>query len=237
MASEQTLSNDQKVVLHTHPFSQPGRAVLTFLKINKIPHDVRVVELAKGDNRSDEFLKMNPLGQIPVLDDNGFYLTESHAILRYLAQKYSVDSQWFGKKPTETAKIDEYLGWHSEVFRRNSFLVFGLLFAPSFGLDVDKEYLKFEKANLEANISSLNRRIQESGGFVCGNKMTVADLVAYQEARGFMLLNYDICQYDYLKDWVRKMQQIPELCEVCTPMEKTIKKFKTKGFRADLAKL
>jgi glutathione S-transferase len=44
------------------------------------------VDILKGESRTAEFLKINPNGRTPVLDDNGFILAESNAILAYLAQ-------------------------------------------------------------------------------------------------------------------------------------------------------
>src|ERR671911_9705 len=53
------------------------------------------VDILKGESRAREFLKINPNGRTPVLDDNGFVLAESNAILAYLAQgtKYLVEDR------------------------------------------------------------------------------------------------------------------------------------------------
>jgi glutathione S-transferase len=48
--------------------------------------DIVEVDILKGESRTSEFLKINPNGRTPVLDDNGFVLAESNAILAYLAQ-------------------------------------------------------------------------------------------------------------------------------------------------------
>jgi glutathione S-transferase len=44
------------------------------------------VDILKGEGRTPEFLQINPNGRTPVLDDNGFVLPESNAILAYLAR-------------------------------------------------------------------------------------------------------------------------------------------------------
>jgi glutathione S-transferase len=44
------------------------------------------VDILKGASRTPEFLKINPNGRTPVLDDNGFVLAESNAILAYLGR-------------------------------------------------------------------------------------------------------------------------------------------------------
>jgi glutathione S-transferase len=51
-----------------------------------IPCEIIEVDILKGESRTLEFLKINPNGRTPVLDDNGFVLAESNAILAYLAK-------------------------------------------------------------------------------------------------------------------------------------------------------
>ena len=69
-----------------------------------IPCEITEVDILKGESRTPEFLKINPNGRTPVLDDNGFILSESNAILAYLARgtkylpddrkKFSLVLQW-----------------------------------------------------------------------------------------------------------------------------------------------
>lgn len=51
-----------------------------------IPCEVVEIDILKGESRTAEFLKINPNGRTPVLDDDGFILAESNAILAYLAK-------------------------------------------------------------------------------------------------------------------------------------------------------
>jgi len=51
-----------------------------------IPYGIIEVDILKGESRTAEFLKINPNGRTPVLDDDGFVLAESNAILAYLAR-------------------------------------------------------------------------------------------------------------------------------------------------------
>src|SRR5574342_1121642 len=61
----------------------------------KIPCTIVPIDILKGESRTAEFLKINPNGRTPVLDDNGFVLAESNAILAYLARgtKYLPDDR------------------------------------------------------------------------------------------------------------------------------------------------
>jgi len=51
-----------------------------------IRYEIVEVDILNGESRTPEFLKINPNGRTPVLDDNGFLLAESNAILAYLAR-------------------------------------------------------------------------------------------------------------------------------------------------------
>ncbi|HEY1553105.1 MAG TPA: glutathione S-transferase family protein [Kofleriaceae bacterium] len=52
-----------------------------------LPYQVRAIDHTGGETRSDEFRKISPFGQLPVIDDDGFVIAESGAILLYLAEK------------------------------------------------------------------------------------------------------------------------------------------------------
>jgi glutathione S-transferase len=74
----------------------------------EVPFESVTVRLPDNEHKSPEFLKVNPAGKLPVLIDDGFVLTESAAIVRYLAEKYPEQRLW----PTslrERAEADRWL--------------------------------------------------------------------------------------------------------------------------------
>jgi len=68
-------------------------------------HDSRA-----GDLRRPEFLALNPNGQVPVLEDGSFVLSESNAIMQYLADKAS-DSSLFPRDPQRRADVARWQLW------------------------------------------------------------------------------------------------------------------------------
>jgi len=52
-----------------------------------LPYEVRVIDFATQEQKADWYVKLNPNGRIPTLDDDGFVMFESGAILIYLAEK------------------------------------------------------------------------------------------------------------------------------------------------------
>ncbi|MET3899843.1 glutathione S-transferase [Devosia sp. UYZn731] len=81
------------------------------MSILGVRYDIIPVDFYPGrQHKSDWFLKLNPLGQLPVLVDDGLVLRDSGAILAYLARKYDPTGLWF---PTEPAQLSEVLQWHA----------------------------------------------------------------------------------------------------------------------------
>ena len=75
-------------MIEVHAFATPNSVkVLIALEEMGIPYDLRPVNVRKGDQKAEAFLALNPNGKVPVLVDDGFVLTESAAILVYLAEK------------------------------------------------------------------------------------------------------------------------------------------------------
>jgi len=65
-----------KVIIKGHLYSQPTRAVVWACKLLGIPHEFKFVDLAKGENRSEEFIKTYDFGRIPVISHGNFNLQE-----------------------------------------------------------------------------------------------------------------------------------------------------------------
>ena len=70
--------------LYHHPFSTYGRRVRVALLEKRIEHQSVVIDLANRAHRTPEYLALNPYGRVPTIEDDGFVLYESAAILQYL---------------------------------------------------------------------------------------------------------------------------------------------------------
>lgn len=70
-----------------------------------LPHELVDVDLLKGTHKTPEFLRLNPFGQVPVLDDGGTVVFDSNAILVYLAARYDADGRWMPREPRGQAAV------------------------------------------------------------------------------------------------------------------------------------
>src|SRR5690348_1508721 len=102
--------------LYHHPMSSNARrAVMTAVHL-KTNVELSLVDLAKGEQRRPEYLKLNPNGRVPVLDDDGFILTESHAIMQYLADG-APGQTVYPEERKARANVNRWLFWSAHHFQ------------------------------------------------------------------------------------------------------------------------
>jgi glutathione S-transferase len=84
-----------------------------FMSFLHIPHKTVSIDFYPGrEHKSDWFLKINPLGQLPVIDDDGLILRDAQAILVYLASRYDSTGLWYpGADAALLGEISQWLAF------------------------------------------------------------------------------------------------------------------------------
>jgi len=95
------------IKLYDFPLSGHAHKVRLMLSLLDINYERIEVALAKGEQRSEHFLALNPFHHVPVLEDDGFVIRDSNAIITYLAKTYAAD--WFPNDAQSSARIQEWL--------------------------------------------------------------------------------------------------------------------------------
>ena len=98
--------------LHVFPPSPNAIKVLAGAYHLDLPFELVIVDLLKGVQRTDGFTAINPNQKMPVLEDDGFVLWESNAILQYLAAKRP-ESALFPSDPTKQADVARWQFWQT----------------------------------------------------------------------------------------------------------------------------
>lgn len=98
---------DAKLTLYWNIVSQPSRAVKALLSFGNVPHKEVTIDISKGEQYGEEYVKINPSSVVPFIIDGDFKLGESNAILKYLADTYStIPEHLFPKDPKKRAIVD-----------------------------------------------------------------------------------------------------------------------------------
>src|SRR6266705_6044482 len=114
--------------LYYHPVSTTSRPIVLFATESGIELDYQIVDLFSGEQYKPEYAAINPSHQVPVLEDGDFRLTESSAILKYLADK--VGSPAYPKDLKQRAKVNEVMDWINTNFYRE--YGYGLIYPQIF---------------------------------------------------------------------------------------------------------
>lgn len=203
------MAGHRLVEVYLDLLSQPCRAVHILLSCTKIPHTVRTVALRKGEHRTPDFTKLNPMQKVPVMVDNGFVLTESDAILKYLATKYDIPEHWYPRHPERRARVDEYTAWHHTNTRPHAAKVFILevLLPGQLGSAVDEVRLNRALSELNGTLDKLESMFLRRQPFLCGDDITVADLLAVCELMQPLGGGRDVLQRrPQLQHWKSRVQ-------------------------------
>uniref|UniRef100_A0A669BIP1 glutathione transferase n=1 Tax=Oreochromis niloticus TaxID=8128 RepID=A0A669BIP1_ORENI len=177
------MATGRLVEVYLDLLSQPCRAVHILLTCTKIPFEWTLVLaslVCAGEHRTLDFTKLNPMQKVPVMVDDGFVLTESDAILKYLATKYDVPEHWYPRQPERRARVDEYTAWHHTNTRPHAAKVFILevLLPAQSGSLVDEARLNRALSDLDDTLDKLESMFLRRQPFLCGDDITVADLLA-----------------------------------------------------------
>uniref|UniRef100_A0A3P8TV88 glutathione transferase n=1 Tax=Amphiprion percula TaxID=161767 RepID=A0A3P8TV88_AMPPE len=166
--------------LYLDLLSPPCRFVYLFAKTLKIPFEFKLVELASGQQYSEEFGKLSVVRKVPVMKDGSFVLTESVAIVEYLAQKHSVADHWCPAELQQRARLTEYLSWQPMNLGLNCSKVFLLraLFPIIMDTEVPKDKMDEVLADAKQSLKLLEDKFLQEKPFIVGDKISVADLVA-----------------------------------------------------------
>ena len=94
--------------LYYHPLSGHSHRAHLFASLVGARPDLIEVDLMSGAHKKPDFLAMNPFGQVPVLDDDGTVVSDSNAILVYLARKLG-RTEWLPEDPSGAAAVQRWL--------------------------------------------------------------------------------------------------------------------------------
>ena len=198
------------------PFS--WRVLLT-LEHKGVTYESRLLQFSKGENKSPEFLAMNPRGQVPVLRDGSFVIAESLAILVYLDRKYP-ERPLFGETAEQSACIWQVV---LETALRLDALGEDFVLPLYFGESDQKEgAIRAAVPRIHAELARWETLLASGGPWLVTPALSAADIVLYPAVKSLLraagkpaaerfgadLLPFDQ-HYPRLAAWMSRIEQLP----------------------------
>ena len=221
--------------LYYHPVSTTSRPVVLFAKESGVDLDYQLVDLFTGAHYQPEYVAINPSRQVPVLEDGDFRLTESSAILKYLADK--IGSPAYPKDLRQRARVNERMDWLNTGFYRD--FGYGLVYPQIFphhkrrsdeahagAIEWGKERTKFWLKVLDQHLLGSGKK------YLCGDDITIADYLGAGMVSLTELIHCDLGQYPNLCRWYTAMKARPNWTKVNDVFNGFVGAMKDKEFEA-----
>ncbi|MET0404077.1 MAG: glutathione S-transferase family protein [Cystobacter sp.] len=159
--------------LYGDPGSGSTRRVFAALYHMGVEFEFQMIDLFKGENRTPEFLALNPNGMIPVLVDGDVVLYEASAINLYLVEKFDSDLLPKGRHRALTL---QWMFWAAEHWRQGPPALFNERIAKAaMGLRRDPRVIEDADASIRKYGAILDAHL-EGRRYVVGDKVTLADI-------------------------------------------------------------
>jgi len=189
-----------EIVLHGTALSGHTHRVALMLNALDLPY--RFAD-APGEMRaSAAFRTLNPLGQIPVLQDGDLTLADSNAILVYLARRHAPDGAWLPQEPVAAAAVQRWLSiaagevMHGPAIARMISL-FGFPDDPARAARISERILTFMDSHLADRT------------FLAADHVTVADLACYSYVAHAPDGGVALEPYPAVRAWLARVESQP----------------------------
>uniref|UniRef100_A0A2H8TJ57 glutathione transferase n=2 Tax=Melanaphis sacchari TaxID=742174 RepID=A0A2H8TJ57_9HEMI len=182
-----------KLIFYYDLLSQPCRALYMFFKKADVPFEGKVVNLLKGEQLAAEFEAINPLKKVPVINDKGFILTESIAILRYICRTHNVADHWYPKDSVKQAHVDEYLEWHHTNTRADCglYCLHKVMWPLFSGKPVNKQRVAQLEKKMIITLDLIENVWLKNKTFLSGNEISFSDIIGICEIDQTKMTGFD----------------------------------------------
>ena len=191
--------------LYYNPLSPNGRRARLAAAVLGSNVDEKVVDFSKGEHKSPEYLALNPNGAVPTLVDGDFVLTESRAIMQYLASK-KPESGLLPRDEASRADVTRWQFWDAAHFSPAlGTLAFEKIIKGMMGMgEPDNAKVGEALANFRRFAAVLNLRL-DGKAYVVGNALTIADLTLASSLMYSSQTDAPVSEFSNVESWFSRM--------------------------------
>ena len=159
-----------------------------------------------GQNDQDWYLAMNPMGRVPVLDDEGYVLWESHTIVRYLVRQYG-EGAWYPGDVKACGNVDKWMDWKIGFLQPALHAAFwGLIRTP----EADRDMSAIRNSSVESAklLGILDSHLQGQD-YIAGEAISIADVPLGALTYRWYGLDVEHPDYQNLRAWYERLCERP----------------------------
>ena len=189
------------IKLHRHALSGHSHRVQLFLSVLGLEADIIDIDLGGGEHKNSAFLQKNRFGQLPVLEDGDTVLSDSNAILVYLATQYDASHQWLPKDAVAAAEVQRFL---SVAASKVAYGPASARLVNVFGAGLDHQALI---AQSHALLATLDAHLQERAWLATDNA-TIADIANYTYIAHAPEGGVSLENYTNVRAWLQRVERL-----------------------------
>lgn len=196
--------------IYYHPASTTSRPIMLFAAEANLPVEFQVVDLFVGEHVGDPYTAVNPNQLVPTLEEGDFRLTESSAILKYLADKHG--SPAYPKEMRERARVNEMMDWINTQLCRD--LAYGTVYPQIFpnhkrpSEEGQKVAVAWGQERAKRWMTVLDQKLLGSKAYLCGDQITIADYYGASFVHLAEVVGSDLSKYPNVKRWLDRMKSL-----------------------------
>ena len=191
----------QPIRLHTTLLSGHGHRVKLFLTMLDLPFTVIELNMAAGDNRKPAHFALNAFGEVPVIEDGDAVLSDSSAILVYLARMYG-DASWLPQDPLGAAAVQRWLSLAAGK------IAYGPCAARLVTLFGAPRHLETAQQIAVDLFRVLDAELSTSR-FAVGDTPTIADIAAHSYIAHAPEGGVSLEPYPHIRAWLKRVEALP----------------------------
>jgi len=190
--------------VYSFPFSLPSYRARLAISLLARQAEVIEIDISKGEQQQADFLRINPLGQVPAFVDNEANITvsDSVAILRYLA-KTSEDSKWLGTSLAQQTQVDILLSLTSNELKDS---VEKARLINAFKLLPESDFPLCEQVAAKI-LPIINHRLADKD-WLTGNTPTIADIAVYSTLIYCDEALLTLIPYENIITWMNRFESL-----------------------------
>jgi glutathione S-transferase len=192
------------LTIYGFDFSSPANKVRFAANAMGLQYEYKQVNLMAGEQKSPEFLKLNPTGRVPAIDDNGFRVFESAVIIKYLADKNN--SSLYPKDLQKRTIVDQWIDFANlHVATALARITFNRVMYKFLNVEKDERSLGDGIKFLGQFLPVIEKQLKENK-YLAGNDMSLADINLLAVLDPVELSSVDLSAYPSIINWRKNLR-------------------------------